>query len=188
MTKQLQKITLENLEKVLEKEDSLGCVEDMKDGQLLIVPVSLDEEDRPVFYGCLDFTGKSTGLSEEDWTNFTEEITGYKPIGKTILRKSSNPDGMYIYAMSSSSIGACDSITVFNSIWDLLEGMIKWNEFGKDEKKIIKDTIKKRDIEGALLICEDIFSHSFFTGVVWGAFEYVSGYKPNKDGFAVEVK
>jgi len=157
----------------------------MKVGQELIVPVFTPENSKEVFYGALDFTGSSNKLPEDEWKAFTKKVTGFEPIGRMILKKTNKKDAMYIFAMADSSIGACNIIAPFNSIWDLIEEVLSWNMI--DEDFIIEDLekiLKTKDLDGAIELCEHYFTHSFFTGLVYGTFEYISGWKPDKQGYA----
>ena len=185
---ELKELSIDELEKIMEDTNKLGYPEGMKVGQELIVPVFAPENSKEVFYGALDFTGNSNKLSEEEWRTFTKEVTGFEPIGKMILKKTNKKDAMYIFAMADSSIGACNIITVFSSIWDLIEEVLSWNMI--DDEKIVDNfekVLDEKDLNKALELCEEYFTHSFFTGLVWGAFEYISGWKPDKQGYAERV-
>ena len=182
---ELKEISVEEIEEIMNKEEKLGYPEDMKVGQELIIPVYQEGGQLPVFFGALDFSGKSNKLSYEDWEKFTEEVTGFKPIDRMILKKSNKKDSMYIFAMADSSIGACNIITPFNNIFDLIEEFLSWGMLDDEEvEEQMEEVLQTRDIDKAIEICEEYFQHSFFTGLIWGGFEYVSGVKPDKQGYA----
>lgn len=184
---EMKELSMEDLEKIIEHTKRLGYIDDVKIGQRLIIPVGNDADNKPVFYGALDFTGKSNDLTYDKWVEFTKEITGFEPIGRCILRRTSDKNGMYIFGMADASIGACNVITVFNNMWDLILEVFSWGLIDDEETiKMFADIYKSRDIDKAIEACEETFTHSFFTGLVWGTFEYVEGYKPDVRGFAIK--
>lgn len=164
----------------------LGSFGDMLKGQKLYIPVASDENGHLVFYGYLDYTGKSNALSEKDWKKFIKDKTDYEPIGKCVLQKSDNNEGMWIFATASSSIGACDYIAIYPDIWKLLADINNWANLTQDESNELFIVLESKDIYAAMDFCDRTFTHSFFTGLVFGPFDYIEGYKPDENGFAVE--
>lgn len=180
----LTELTMEDLDDIMSKEEKLGYPEDLKEGQELNIPISLDDRGIPVYYGALDFSGKSNELSNEDWKAFVKEITGFEPIDKLVVKKTNKKDAMYIFAMADKSIGACNVITPFNNIFDLVTEVLSWNMIDDEEiVESLEEALNNKDTDELLEICEDYFQHSFFTGLIWGSFEYVSGRKPDKQGY-----
>lgn len=177
---ELRQITSDELDKILTKESNLGYFEDMKNGDELWVPVANDGEGSYVFFGPLDFSGKTN--NSETWEDAMSEITGYKPEYKTVLRKTSDDSKLWIYGNASSSIGPCDGIAVYNNIFDLIMSVFQVQDINASEYKTI---LEDKDLDKAKAFCEEEFDHSFFTGLVFGPFEYVSGPKPNELGYAI---
>ena len=179
--------SLEDLKKTMELEAEFGCFEDMKIGDVLYLPVSRDADGRKLTYGPIDFSGKSNSLPETDWEEVVEEKTGFKPIGKTILKRSENPKEMFIFARASSSVGPCDMLAVYPSILHALAYNLP-DELTEDEEFCIKakEIFESENYEKAKELADELFIHSFFTGLIYGPFEHVSGPKPTKDGYVEE--
>ena len=174
---ELKQVSIEDLT----ANSDFGNYEDMKDDQELRVPVSEDENSSFVFFGPLDFTGKTNSLSIYDWKILMEDRTGYSVDHISTFKKSSDKSKMYAYARATSSIGACDLYAFYPDIFSLLKSLKNF-EMLDEEQEMELEAITT--VEEAIEFCEENFNHSFFTGLVYGPFEYVSGPKPDENGFA----
>lgn len=185
---ELQELTTEDLNTILNKEESLGSYENMKLGQELHIPVASDGQGNYVFFGPLDFSGKTNSLNDSEWKEFVEQTTSFKPEYRTVLKKSNDPDNIWIFAQASQSIGPCDSIAVCLTLLDLIQMLIefKMDIIMQDPVllRLAKGIVLEQDLDQALNVVADLEQHSFFTGVVYGPFKYVSGPKPAVYGFA----
>lgn len=177
---ELKKTSAEEVEEIMNKTQSLGDPDDMSDGQILNIPVASDGQGNYVFFGPLDYTGNSNDLSDEELKEFTKKITDFDAEYFTKVKKTSDDSKMWIFARASSSIGACDMIALYPSLKDILVFLKEVGEFDEDDL----EDVDLESIESMKEFVAEYFQHSFFTGLVFGPFEYVSGPKPNENGFA----
>lgn len=183
---ELVEISSEEITEIMEKGESLGSPADMEIGQKLLIPVAEDDEGAYVFYGPLDFTGSSNDLSDAEWKAFVQKVTGFEPVGKMIVEKTSEKDAMYIFAKSDCSIGPCNVITPFNNIYDFLKEVFSWGIVDtEDVEEDVVAAYKARDVEKLVSICGDLFQHSFFTGLMFGPYKYIGGdFRATARGYA----
>jgi hypothetical protein len=177
---ELVNITEENLQEIIKEE--LGHPDDLKVGQIVNVPVVSVNKEANVFYGPLDFSGNSNNLSQEELYAFIEKKTGFRPETITQIKKSEDIHQMWIYAVASMSIGPCDAIALYPSIKKLVKDVVY--RLSEDDEDLMESAQEIKTDEDAVEFCKEHFQHSFFTGEVYGPFEYVSGLKPNKFGCA----
>ena len=172
--------SVEELEDMMK--EHLGSFEDAKVGQFIKIPVASDGEGNHVYFGPLDFSGTSNELNDEELKEFYKKESGFKPDYFTIVKKSSDIKKQWIFAKANCSIGPCDMIALYDNLVDLLNSL---GRYGFIEEDDTQDLQSCETLEELIDFCNEHFNHSFFTGLVYGPVEYVSGPKPNADGFAL---
>lgn len=183
---ELVRLDLDELDTIMKPE--LGCFEEVEVGQEIFIPVAKDIRGDLVYFGPLDYSGKSNSLPFEDWSDFVKENSTWTPEYRTVVKKSDDLSKMWIFAQATGSIGPCDIIALFPSLFSLIQAMIDFemDAFCENEEtlKRAQDAIDSQDLERAKALCDEVLTHSFFTGLLYGPVEYVSGPKPTADGYA----
>lgn len=172
----------EQLKKFMSESEELGSFEDAPVGQELYIPVAPDGEGSYVFFGPIDFSGKTNNENFEEWKKSVKST--WEPTHRMIAKKSDDPSKLWMYCRATSSIGPCDLIAVYPSIFVLMQNLILNNEDAQEYAEVVHEIIEHKDFQEAQNLCAELFNHSFFTGLVVGPIEYVSGIIPNSKGYA----
>lgn len=177
----LTKLDLDQLEKFISESEELGSFEDAPVGQELHIPVAPDGEGSYVFFGPIDFSGKTNNENFEEWKKSVKST--WEPTHRMIAKKSDDPSKLWMFCRATSSIGPCDLILVYPSIFVLMQNFLKDKDL-QEYAEVVHEIIEHQDFQEAQNLCAELFDHSFFTGLVVGPIEYVSGAKFTDTGFA----